>query len=122
MANARAGGHHAEVVKGFLPPFQEHIAFHIAFVFAVNVGLKRAGRAEFVDHHGMVDDKINWHQRVDLGGRPFQPQNSIAHRGQIDHGGHAGEVLHQDPRRAVGDFTGVLPAQFGPFAKGANVI
>ena len=30
----------------------------------------------------------------------------IAHRGEIDHRGHAGEILHQDARRAILDLAG----------------
>ncbi len=57
MADAGAGGDDAEVVEGLLAPFQEHVAFHVPFVFAVHVGLEGAGGAEFVDHHRMVDDE-----------------------------------------------------------------
>ena len=30
-------------------------------------------------------------------------RHGVAHRGEIDHGRHAGEVLHQHARRAEGD-------------------
>ena len=33
----------------------------------------------------------------------------VAHGGEIDHGGHAGEILHQHARRAEGDLAVALP-------------
>jgi hypothetical protein len=59
VADAGAGGHDAEVVERLLAPFQEDIAFHVPLIFAVDVQLEGAGVAEFVDHHRVVDDKID---------------------------------------------------------------
>ena len=102
MADAGAGRHNAEVLKRLLAPFQEHIAFHVALVFQIDVHLKGAGVAEFVDHHRMVDDQIDRVQGVDLLRIATQRLDPIAHRRQVDDGGDAGEILHQHAGRAIG--------------------
>ena len=122
MANAGARRHDAEIVERLLAPFQEGVAFHVPLIFAVHVHLKGARRAEFVDHHRMVDDQIDRVQRVDLLGIAAQSQNPVAHRRKVDHGWHPGEILHQHARRAIGDLARVAPAVRAPFGKGADVI
>ncbi len=59
--------------------------------------------AEFIDHDAVIDDQIDRHQRIDLGRIAAQFGDGIAHGRQIDHAGHAGEILHQHPRRAIID-------------------
>jgi hypothetical protein len=62
----------------------------------------RAWGAEFVDHHRVVDDEVDGHQRVDLLGRrrPASPSASrIAARSTT--AGTPVKVLHQHARRAV---------------------
>ena len=97
------GGHRAEVVEGRLAPAQELVALAVALVFALHVLGEGGGGAEIVDHHRVVDDEIDGHQRVDLLRVAAELGRRIAHRRQIDHGGNAGEVLHQHARRTVGD-------------------
>ena len=122
VADAGAGGHDAEVVKGGLTPFQEGIAFHVAFVFAVHVHLECARVAKFVDHDRVVDDQINRVQRVDLFCVPTQRHDGVAHGCKVNDCGHAGKVLQQDARRAIGDFAWVLAAVGTPFGKGLDII
>ena len=64
---------------------------------------KARRRAELVDDHGVVDDEVDRHQRVDLLGIAAERGHRVAHRGEVDHGRHAGEVLHQHARRPEGD-------------------
>ena len=103
MADARARRHHLEIVERAAAPFQELIAFQIALIFARHIVLERLRRAELVDHHGVIDHQMHGHLRVDLLRIAAQRLDAIAHRGQIDHGGHAGEVLHQHARGAILD-------------------
>ncbi len=56
-----------------------------------------------VDHHRVVDDEVHRHLRVDGFGRGTELGGRIAHGGEVHHGGHTGEVLHQHTGRAVGD-------------------
>ena len=61
--------------------------------------------------HRVVDDQLHRHQRVDLGRVPAQGAEGVAHGGQVDHAGHAGEVLHEHPLGGEGDLRGVGAAQ-----------
>jgi hypothetical protein len=48
----------------------------------------------------VIDHQIDRHQRVDPFCVAAELDDAIAHRRQIDHGGDAGEILHQDARGA----------------------
>ncbi len=48
-------------------------------------------------------------------------RHGVAHGGEIDHGGHAGEILHQHARRAEGDLAVAL-ALGEPRRHGADVV
>ena len=114
MADAGARRHDAKVGEALLAPFQEPVALLVLLVFARDVLGERAWRAEMIDHHRMVDDEIDRNQRIDLLRIAAKRDHRVAHRGEIDHGRHAGEVLHQHPRRAEGDFVLLFAAIVDP--------
>ncbi len=122
MANPGAGGHNTEIVKGGLPPFQELIPLHIAFIFAVHIHLKRARIAKFVDHDRVVNDQIHGIERVDQLRVASQRFDAVPHRGKVNNGRNPGEILHQHAGRTIGDFARVFPAVFGPIGKGFDVV
>ena len=69
----------------------------------------------------MVDDEIDRHQRIDLLGVAAQLAHGVAHGGEVDHGRHAGEVLHQHARRAEVDLLVRLAAVLQPVGEGGDV-
>ena len=103
MADAGAGRHHAEIAERLLAPFQEFVALFIALVFELDIAGECQRRAELVDDHRMVDDEVDRNQRVDLLRIAAKRGHGVAHRREIDHGRHAGEILHQHAGRAIGD-------------------
>ena len=103
MADAGAGRHDGEVRERLLAPLQELVALLVLLVFLGDVLAEGLVVAEEVHDHGVVDDEIDRHQRVDLLGIAAELLHRVAHRGEIDHGRHAGEILHQHARRAEGD-------------------
>ena len=60
----------------------------------LNVPVEGVRAAEDVGDHRVVDDELGRHQRVDLARVAAQRPHRLAHRGQVDDGGHAGQVLH----------------------------
>ncbi len=104
MADAGAGRHHGEIRKRLLAPFQEFVAFLVLLVFLDHVLAEGLVVAEEVHDHRVVDDEIDRHQRIDLLGVAAERLHRVAHRREIDHRRHAGEILHQHPRRAECDF------------------
>ncbi len=111
--DAGARWHDLEVVQRLRPPFQELVALAIALILHLDILLERLRRAELVHHDGMVDDEVAGHLRIDLLGVAAEPGHRVAHGGEIDDAGHAGEVLHHHARRAVLDFA-VDMACLGP--------
>jgi len=104
MADASAGRHDAEIRERLLAPAQERIALAVALIFDLDVFFQRGGRAEMVHHHRMIDDEVDRGERIDFRGRATEFGHRIAHRGEIDNAGNAGEILHQHAGRAERDF------------------
>ncbi len=114
VADAGAGRHHAEVLERALAPLEEVVAFAVALVFQRHVLGERFRRAELVDDDRMIDDEIDGHQRIDLLRVAAECGHAVAHRGEVDDRGNAGEVLHQHARRAKADFLAGLALVLGP--------
>ncbi len=102
--DAGVGRHHLEVVEGLLAPAQEAVAFLVALEFDLAVEVQRVGLAEHIDLHRVVDDQFGGDLRVDLLGLAAQLDHRIAHGSQVDHAGHAGEILQDHARGHEGDF------------------
>ena len=98
--------HDREVVEAVLAPAQERVALLVALELALGVDPERVAGAEGVDLHGVVDDQLGGHERVDRRGVAAVVGDRVAHRGEVDHGGHAGEVLHHHARGGEGDLLG----------------
>ena len=99
MHDAGAGGHHLEVVEGALAPAQKLITLAVAAVLDVDVALEGVPPTEDVDDHRVVDHEFGGGQRVDLLDVAAEVTDGLTHGGQVDDAGHAGEVLHDHPRR-----------------------
>ncbi len=93
MHDAGIGRHGAEILKRRLAPAQERIALLIALKFQQSVQLKRVVGAVVIDLHRVIDDQIDGDQRVGLLGIGSHFLERVAHRGEIDDAGHAGEIL-----------------------------
>ena len=103
MADAGPGRHDREIGKSLLAPLEEAVALLVLLVFARHVLRERLGRAEMVDDDRMVDDEVDRDERVDQVGIAAERGHRVAHRGKVDDGRHAGEVLHQHAGRAERD-------------------
>ena len=64
---------------------------------------ERGARAEDVDLDRVVDHELDRNQRVDLLRLAAQVGHGVAHRGEVDDGRDAGEVLEQDAGRRERD-------------------
>ena len=122
VADAGAGRHDAEIAEGLLAPFQEVVALLVALIFELDVAGEGHRRAELVDDDRMVDDEVDRHQRVDLLRVAAERGHGVAHRGEVDHRRHAGEVLHQHAGRAVGDLDAGLALVGQPAGDGLDVV
>ena len=99
MDDAGVGRHDLEIAECGLAPAQKHVALAVAVEFDFIVVLQRIGGAVFVDLHRVIDDQFGGRQRIDPLRIASEAHDGFAHGGQIDDAGHAGEILHDDPRR-----------------------
>ena len=103
VADAHAGGDGGEVVEGGLAPLEEGVALAVALELERGVGVVGVGGAELVDLDGVVDDELGGLEGVDFVGVAAEGAHGVAHGGEVDDGGNAGEVLHEDAGGHVGD-------------------
>ena len=96
--DAGAGRHDAQAGERALRPAQQLVALAVALVLALDVERERAGAAELVDLDRVVDDQVGRHERLDACRVAADIGHRVAHRGEIDDGRDAGEVLEQDAR------------------------
>ncbi len=108
MADSHAGRDGGEVAKCGLAPLEEGVALAVALELEERVGLVGGGRAVLVDLDGVVDDELGGGEGIDALGIAAERLDGVAHGGEIDDGGHAGEILHKDAGRHVGDFAAGL--------------
>ena len=108
MADAHAGRDGGEVVEGGLAPLEEGVALAVAGELEGGVEVVGVDGAEFVDLDGVVDDELGGLERIDLFGVAAEGLHGVAHGGEVDDGGDAGEVLHEDAGGHVGDLAGGL--------------
>ena len=54
---------------------------------------------EVIDLDRVVDDQLDGLERIDLSRVAAEPDDAVAHRGEVDDRRNAGEVLEQDPGR-----------------------
>ena len=121
VADAGTWRDNAEVVERPLAPLEEVIALAVALVFVLDVLRERLWRPEFVDNHRVVDDQIDRDERVDETRVAAELLHAIAHRGEVNDGRNAGEVLHQNARRAITDFAAGLAFVLQPRCNGLNI-
>ena len=95
-----SGGTTTKPSNAVWPQRRKRVALLVALELALGVDAERVARAEGVDLHRVVDDQLGRHQRVDLRRVAAQLGHRVAHRGEVDDRGHAGEVLHHHARRA----------------------
>ena len=97
-----SGGTTRKFLKA-LAPAEEGVTLAVAAELQLGVGLEGEPRARLVDLDRVVDDQLDRLEGVDLLGVASHPPHRVAHRRQVDHGGHAGEVLEQHPARLERD-------------------
>ncbi len=103
VADAGAGRHDAEVLERVLSPPQEDVALFVAVELELGVDQERGLRAVLVHLDRVVDDEVDRLERIDALRIAAERRDGVAHRGEIDDGGNAGEVLQQHTRGSERD-------------------
>ena len=89
MDDTRAGRNDLEVVKSLGSPLEELEALTVTLEFELLVGLGSILSASNIDLDGVIDDEIDWAERVDLGGVSAETVHGVTHGSEIDDSGHA---------------------------------
>ena len=107
--------HHAEIAERGLAPAEQDVALAIALEFEERIEVERIRSAEVIHLDGVVDHQVGGQQRIGAAGIAAHGGQSVTHRGQIHHAGHAGEILQQDARRHEADLfdAGAVTARHG---------
>jgi hypothetical protein len=102
--DAGVGRDDGEVAESGLSPAEEGVALFVALEFEQRVHVEGAGGAEFVDLDGVIDYEFDGLQRIDEGGIAAELLHGVAHGGEVDDAGDAGEILKEDAAGSEGDF------------------
>ena len=123
------GGTSPEVAERALGPAQELVALHVAPVLNGDVGVvgRRVARRSMITEWSITSSTgtsgLTWEAL------PPRSRQRVAHGGEVHHGGHAGEVLHEHALGGEGDLVcgvaGPLAVTFGigaPVRHGDDVV
>ena len=102
--DADAGGNDAEGLEGLLAPLEDLVAFAVPFELVLHVEHEGLFRAVDVDLNRVVDDEVDGDEGLDEFGIAFEPGDGVAHGGEVNEKGDAGEVLEDDPGDGERDF------------------
>lgn len=121
VADPDGGRHDGKRFERALPPLEQFVALGVAGKILFDVFAKRVGRSRVVDLHGVVDDHIHRHERLDERGIASELGDGIAHRGEVNKQRHARQILQKHARDGKRDFrVGGLCGV--PVGKRANVV
>jgi len=97
-----------EALEAALSPAQQLVALDVALVLDVDVVDERRRGSRALGDDRVVDDELDGHEGVDAASLTTERGQRVAHGSQIDHGGDAGEVLHEHALGGEGDLFGVV--------------
>ncbi len=103
VADAGARRHDAEIVEGGLAPAQEGVALAVALELVADVVAEGVGLPKLSTITEWSMTRSTGESGLILLGVAAELRHRLAHGGEIDHRRHAGEILHQHPRRAERD-------------------
>ena len=92
-----------EVAERGLTPAQERVALAVALELDLGVLRQSIGSTVMIDLHRVINDELSGCQRIHFLRVAAKLADRFAHRGEIDHAGDAGEVLHDHARRREGN-------------------
>ena len=99
MADAASGRDDLHVVEGVARPLEEGEALAVAPGLDLEVLGRSLGAARDVGRDRVVDDERARNLGVHAARVSPAPDHGVAHRGEVDEHGHAGEVLEEHARR-----------------------
>lgn len=115
MADTGSWRNGQEVLEGGLSPFQELKSFVVSLEFDGFVLFSGVSGLGDVDLDRVIDDEVDWDQRIDLLWVATESLHGVSHGSQIDNAWDSCEILQEDSSRLEGDFdalgTGLFPVE-----------
>lgn len=99
MDDTRARRDNLEVVEGLGSPLQELEALSVSLEFHLFVDSSSISCAGLVDLDGVINDEVNGHEGVNLGGVSTEALHGVSHGSEIDDSRDTSEVLEDDTGR-----------------------
>ncbi len=121
MDDADTGGNDLKSVECLLAPFEKLVAFAVTLELNEEVEVKGFLGAGVIDLDGVIHNEIDRDQWFDELGVLAEFTDGIAHGGEVDKEGDAGEILEDDACDGEGDFLG-CGSFCVPGGQGANVV
>ena len=121
MTNAGSRWNNAEAAERLLTPFQKYVAFMVTFHLQTDVFAESIVVTKVIDGNGVVNDEVYRGQGVNLSSIAPETLNGFTHGSQIHNRWYAGEILHQHPGRAIGNFS-VCMSIFQPPCQSLDVL
>src|SRR6478752_10748928 len=87
-----------ESFECLLAPLEKLIALTVALELHVEIEFQRARRTEEIDLHRVIDNQIDWYERLDDLRVASEPLHGAAHRREVDNQRNSGEVLQNNAR------------------------
>src|SRR5436305_9527630 len=98
MHDTNARRNQLECFERLLPPLKKLVTLAVALELHVQIELQRARRTEEIDLHGVIDNQIDRHERLDDLRVAPEPLHSAAHRREVDNQRNSSEVLQNNAR------------------------
>src|SRR6476620_10444962 len=98
MHDADSRRNQLESLESLLSPLEKLVTLAIALELHVQIEFERARRTKEIDLHRVIDDHVDWHQRLEDLRVASEPLHSTAHRREIDNQRNSGEVLQNNAR------------------------
>jgi len=112
MDDTRARRHDLEVIESLGSPLEELEAFAVTEELELLVLFAGISNTSGIDGDGVINDKIDGAERVDLRGIATETLHGVTHGSEINDSGYASEVLEDDTRWAERNLGVVLRGLF----------
>ena len=96
--DAKTRWHHAKRVKCLHAPLHELVALLVALKFQLHVQIQRLLGAKVINHDGVINHQIDWHQWLNGLGLFTQRCSHTAHGCQVGKQRHSREILQYHAR------------------------
>jgi len=120
MDNTTSWWDNFEVVKSLGSPLQEFESFVVSLELKLFVSLSSSITSKSIDLNGVINNQIDWAERVNLSWVSSESLHGVSHGSQVNNGWHTCEILQEHSGGLEGNVY-VLLGGVGPVQNLVNV-